>query len=146
MFNTGTALERLRSILGGAKDTQPIILSGSGSLGWDVIAANLCERGDKALILNTGYFSDSYAVCCETYGIEVTQVHTGVGDVPNEDDVVKALKSQQFKLICLTQVDTSTAVLNDIKKWATLVRQHQPNALISVDGVCSFGGEDSTLR
>ncbi|CAF0737880.1 unnamed protein product, partial [Didymodactylos carnosus] len=43
--------------------------------------------------------------------------------------------------ICITQVDTSTAVLNDVKSISQLCKQLSPTSLISVDGVCSFGGE-----
>ena len=45
-----------------ASDGQPFILSGSGTLGWDLTAANFIQPGDEALIVNTGlaiiiYFS-----------------------------------------------------------------------------------------
>ena len=123
---------------------QPFVLSGSGTLGWDLIAANLCERGHKALVVNTGYFSDSFADCLQTYGVEVTQVKCEqVGQSVGEQQLRAALQQTPgMQLVLLTQVDTSTAVLNDIKGMAALVRESQPNALIAVDGVCSFGGEE----
>lgn len=37
---------------------QPYVLAGSGSLGWDIVGANLVERGEKVLVVNSGYFSD----------------------------------------------------------------------------------------
>lgn len=37
---------------------QPFIIAGSGTLGWDLVAANLVEAGDPVLLLNTGYFGD----------------------------------------------------------------------------------------
>jgi alanine-glyoxylate transaminase / serine-glyoxylate transaminase / serine-pyruvate transaminase len=43
------------------KDAQPFLISGSGTLGWDQVAANLVEPGENALVLNTGYFGDSFA-------------------------------------------------------------------------------------
>ena len=30
-------------------------------MGWDAVGANLIERGDEALVLNTGYFGDAFA-------------------------------------------------------------------------------------
>lgn len=36
---------------------QPFVVSGSGTLGWDFVAANLVERGDDVLVLNTGMSS-----------------------------------------------------------------------------------------
>jgi len=123
---------------------QPFILSGSGTLGWDLIAANLCERGHKALVVNTGYFSDSFADCLQTYGVEVAQVKCAeVGQSVDDEQLRAALQANpSLQLVVLTQVDTSTAVLNDIKGMAALVRASQPDAFIAVDGVCSFGGEE----
>ena len=43
------------------KDAQPFLVSGSGTLGWDQVAANLIEPGDNVLVLNSGYFGDSFA-------------------------------------------------------------------------------------
>ena len=63
------------------KDAQPFLISGSGTLGWDQaslcrlttllcllnvpqVASNLVEPGEHALVLNTGYFGDSFADWC----------------------------------------------------------------------------------
>ena len=37
-----------------SRDGQPFILSGSGTLGWDLAAANFVVPGDLALVVNTG--------------------------------------------------------------------------------------------
>ena len=41
---------------------QPFIIAGSGTLGWDLVAANLVEAGDPVLLLNTGYFGDRQVI------------------------------------------------------------------------------------
>lgn len=63
------------------EDAQPFLISGSGTLGWDQVsgstspesstefnvpqvASNLVEPGETALVLNTGYFGDSFADWC----------------------------------------------------------------------------------
>ena len=51
----GDSHELFRNVLRGDKDTQPFIVAGSGTLGWDMVASNLCEKGDNALVLHTGY-------------------------------------------------------------------------------------------
>ena len=138
-----SCLKHLRSVHL-SKVAQPFILSGSGTLGWDLIAVNLCERGHKALVVNTGYFSDSFTDCLETYGVSVQQLKCKeIGQSVSEQQLREALQANEgLQLVVLTQVDTSTAVLNDIKGLAAVVRELQPNAFIAVDGVCSFGGED----
>ncbi len=37
-----------------AEDGQPLVVTGSGTLGWDMVGANLLEEGDEILIVNTG--------------------------------------------------------------------------------------------
>jgi alanine-glyoxylate transaminase/serine-glyoxylate transaminase/serine-pyruvate transaminase len=45
------------------------------------------------------------------------------------------------RLVALTQVDTSTGVLNDIAALAKAAKAVRPDVLVAVDGVCSFGAE-----
>jgi alanine-glyoxylate transaminase/serine-glyoxylate transaminase/serine-pyruvate transaminase len=52
----------LRKILyAGKEGNQPFLIAGSGTMGWDAVGANLVERGDEALVLNTGYFGEAFA-------------------------------------------------------------------------------------
>jgi len=122
--------------------SQPFVISGSGTLGWDQVAANLCEPGDEALVLHTGYFADSFADCFETYGVHATQLKAPIGDRPQLPEVEQALKEKKYKVITITHTDTSTGVLSEIKPLAELVHKVSPDTLIVVDGVCSVGCED----
>ena len=122
--------------------SQPFIISGSGTLGWDLVAANLAEQGDEVLVLHTGYFADSFADCFETYGVKATQLKAPIGDRPQLPDIEKALKEKKYKLITVTHVDTSTGVLSEIKSLSELVHRVSPETLIVVDGVCSVGCEE----
>jgi alanine-glyoxylate transaminase/serine-glyoxylate transaminase/serine-pyruvate transaminase len=51
-----------------------------------------------------------------------------------------AQAATKYKLMTVTQVDTSTGVLTDVKGLATLARTYE--TLIVVDGVCSVAGEE----
>jgi len=124
-----------------AKDAQPFVIAGSGTLGWDISAANFLEAGDDVLVLNTGFFSHSWAEALRTYGINVTEIKSEVGTVVPSEKVEEALKSKQFKAITTTHVDTSTAVVTDIKALSALVHNVSPDTLVFVDGVCSVGVE-----
>jgi alanine-glyoxylate transaminase/serine-glyoxylate transaminase/serine-pyruvate transaminase len=53
----GRVLENIRHVLL-TKTAQPFVVAGSGTLGWELAIANLIEKGDKALVHNTGFFSD----------------------------------------------------------------------------------------
>ncbi|KAL8826585.1 MAG: hypothetical protein Q9191_003711 [Dirinaria sp. TL-2023a] len=122
--------------------SQPFVISGSGTLGWDMVAANLAERGDEVLVLHTGYFADSFADCFKTYGVLATQLKAPIGERPQLPEIETALKEKDYKIITVTHVDTSTGVLSEIETLAELVHRISPDTLIVVDGVCSVGCED----
>jgi len=136
----GQALERLRQVFL-CPSGQPFVIAGSGTLAMDIAAANLIEPGDKALVVNTGYFGDRFAAILERYGAEVTQVCApAIGDVPPLEEVEAALKKGGYKLMTVTHVDTSTAVAADVRGLAALGREY--GTLVVVDGVCSVAGEE----
>jgi len=138
----GESLELFRKVLNGNNDTQPFVVAGSGTLGWDMVASNLCQKGDNALVLHTGYFADSFAECLQIYGANATQLKAPIGGRPSLSQVEDALKAKNYKIITITHVDTSTGVLSDIKAVAELVQRVSPSTLIVVDGVCSVGCEE----
>ncbi|KAH8832517.1 pyridoxal phosphate-dependent transferase [Flagelloscypha sp. PMI_526] len=121
---------------------QPFIISGSGTLGWDQVASNLVEPNENALVLHSGYFGDSFTECLETYGAKVDQLKAPVGQAVGVEEVEKALKAKNYKIITVTHVDTSTAVLSDIQSIAETVRRVSPDTLIIVDAVCSVASEE----
>ena len=136
----GQALERMREVWL-CPSGQPFVIAGSGTLAMDIAAANLVEPGDRALVVNTGYFGDRYAAILERYGAEVSQVHApAVGDAPPLEEVEAKLKQAQYKVMTITHVDTSTAVGADVKGLAALGRQY--GVLVVVDGVCAVAGEE----
>lgn len=122
--------------------SQPLVISGSGTLGWDLVAANLAEPGDDVLVLHTGYFADSFADCFETYGVKATQLKAPIGARPQLPEIEKALKEKKYKLLTVTHVDTSTGVLSELQKLSELVHRVSPDTLVVVDGVCSVGCEE----
>jgi alanine-glyoxylate transaminase/serine-glyoxylate transaminase/serine-pyruvate transaminase len=136
----GQALDRLRQVFlcpGG----QPFVIAGSGSLAMDIAAANLVEPGDKALVVNTGYFSDRMGDILERYGATVTHVRApAVGDLPALEEVEATLKKGGYKVMAFTHVDTSTAVVADARALGALGLEY--GALTVLDGVCSVAGEE----
>ena len=122
--------------------SQPFVIAGSGTLGWDLVAANLVEPGEDVLVLHTGYFADSFAECFSIYGAKPTQLKAPIGDRPQLDAVEKALKEKKYKALTVTHVDTSTGVLSQLKNLSELIKRISPDTLFVVDGVCSVGCEE----
>ncbi|UZP42730.1 hypothetical protein NXS19_010546 [Fusarium pseudograminearum] len=102
---------------------QPYVISGSGTLGWDIVAANLVEAGEDALVLSTGYFGDGFADCLRAYGANVTKLDGEVGGRPQLPEIEKALSEKKYKILTVTHVDTSTGVLSELKNLAATVKR-----------------------
>lgn len=122
--------------------SQPVVVSGSGTLGWDIVASNLVEPGESVLVLGTGYFSDGFADCLRVYGADVTELKAAVGSRPQLPEIEKALQAKKHKVLTVTHVDTSTGVLSELKDLTALVRKVSPETLVVVDGVCSVACEE----
>lgn len=129
-----------------APTAQPVITAGSGTLGWDHVAANILQPGDESLVLNSGYFGDSFAECIETYGGKVTQIKAPIGSKPSLEEVEKALTSKKYKVLTFTHVDTSTGVLSDAKGLGELVKRVSPETILVLDGVCSVASEEIRME
>ncbi|KAF8248310.1 PLP-dependent transferase [Wilcoxina mikolae CBS 423.85] len=139
----GETLKLLRKLFLSSDPTaQPLVVSGSGTLGWDFVAANLAEPGEDVLVLHTGYFADSFADALDTYGAVPTQLKAPIGSRPTLEKIEEALKAKNYKAITITHTDTSTGVLSDIKAISELTHRVSPNTLVVVDGVCSVGCEE----
>ncbi|CAJ2511475.1 Uu.00g071000.m01.CDS01 [Anthostomella pinea] len=139
----GETLSMLRKLFQTtASDSQPFVISGSGTLGWDIVAANLVEPGENVLVLSTGYFSDAFADCLKVYGASVDTLKASVGSRPQLPEIEKALKSKKYKMVTVTHVDTSTGVLSELQKLSEMVKSVSPDTLLIVDGVCSVASEN----
>jgi alanine-glyoxylate transaminase / serine-glyoxylate transaminase / serine-pyruvate transaminase len=134
----GRALKRLREVCL-APSAQPFVVAGSGTLAMEMAVANLVEPGERALVLNTGYFSDRMGLLLERHGAEVVHVRCEPGAVPDSAAVEKALSAGGYKLMTITHVDTSTGVRAPVEEWLRLAQRQ--GVLTVVDGVCATAGE-----
>jgi alanine-glyoxylate transaminase/serine-glyoxylate transaminase/serine-pyruvate transaminase len=135
----GSTIDMMRKVfLSGTG--QPFIVTGSGTLAMDIAASNLIEPGDRALVLETGYFGDRFASILERYGAKVDRITAPLGDSVDIGDVERKLKTDRYKLLTVTHVDTSTGVVVHIPLLSDLAHKHE--TLVVVDGVCSVAGEE----
>ncbi len=135
----GQALQDMRLVFD-SPNGQPLVLAGSGTLAMDCAGANLVEPGDKALVVDTGYFSERFSLILERYGARVTRLSASPGGRPSLEQVRAALEADSYKLTTITHVDTSTAVITEVKELSALARLY--GSLVVVDGVCSVAGEE----
>jgi alanine-glyoxylate transaminase/serine-glyoxylate transaminase/serine-pyruvate transaminase len=119
---------------------QAFIIAGTGTLAMDIAGSNLIEAGDNALVISTGYFGERYAELLKRYGANVTILTAAVGDIVPMHQVEEELQKKKYKLMTMTHVDTSTAVMNDPKPFGELGQKY--DVLSILDGVCSVAGEE----
>jgi alanine-glyoxylate transaminase/serine-glyoxylate transaminase/serine-pyruvate transaminase len=135
----GQALDQMREVWL-APQGQPFAVAGSGTLAMELAVANLVEPGDRALVLNTGYFSDRMADILARHGASVDQVRAPLGGSVDPDEVERQLKAADYRLLTITHVDTSTGVRVDPQPVAALAQER--GILTILDGVCSVAGEE----
>ncbi|OJA19782.1 hypothetical protein AZE42_03997 [Rhizopogon vesiculosus] len=81
-------------------------------------------------------------ISLQIYGANVDQVKAEIGGAVKEADVERALKAKKYKVVTVTHVDTSTAVLSNVKAVAAVVKRVSPDTLVVVDAVCSVASEE----
>ena len=89
----GRAIETMRHVWCADEASQPFVMPGSGTLAMETAVVNVCEPGDRALLVNTGYFSDRMKTMLERSGVIVTEVRADVGDSPTLEEIETALHS-----------------------------------------------------
>jgi alanine-glyoxylate transaminase/serine-glyoxylate transaminase/serine-pyruvate transaminase len=100
---------------------------------------NFIEPNDKVLVISTGYFGTRFNDLFSRYGVDVKFMPTPIGEAPSLEKVESIIKSNHFKLMTITHVDTSTAVRSDVEAIASLGQKY--GILTVVDGVAAAAGE-----
>lgn len=121
--------------------TSPVMtFPASGTGGQEAAVANLFSPGDHVVSIIIGNFGNRLAKIATIYGLQVTRIEFPWGQAADPAVIEARLKEiAPYKGVLITHNETSTGVTNDIQTLATLVRRHNPNALIVVDAVSSLG-------
>lgn len=134
----GDSLRMMRQVWKAGPDSRPFVLAGGGTVAMEMAAANFVSPGERALVVNTGYFSTRMAEMLRRYGVDVAEVGAAVGNAPTPDDVRRAFEPG-IRALFATHVDTSTGVRIDPEPFTALAREH--DALSLFDGVCATAAE-----
>lgn len=119
------------------------IFASSGTGAMDAALSNLINAGDKVLSLVIGNFGERWGKIAESHGAEVERIVVPYGEVIDPEVLRKRLaedKNKEIKIVTMTQSETSTGVVNDIKALCEVINEH--GALSVVDGVTSVGAID----
>ena len=77
----GRSLRRLRDVFL-CKDGQPFVLAGSGTLAMEFTISNFVERGERVVVVDTGWFAQRFADLARRYTDAVEVVSGETGGVP----------------------------------------------------------------
>ncbi len=144
MERFGRALELMRALWCASPDSQPFVIAGSGTIAMDMAVNNIVEPGQRALVVNTGYFSDRMAEMVRRRGVDVVEVGAEPGEAPAIDAIAAALDAHDVDAVFATHVDTSTGVRVDAQAIAELARDR--GVLSVFDGVCATAAEEFQME
>jgi len=133
----------LREVLAGLKyvfqtENDVLVLSCSGTGAMEAAVANVVPRGGKAIVLESGKFSERWRKICEAFGIQVVR-HAVPWGRPFEAANVARLLGQHPDAVAVyaTLQETSTGVGHDIAAIGQAVAPSE--ALFVVDGISGVG-------
>ncbi|MHB9003090.1 MAG: pyridoxal-phosphate-dependent aminotransferase family protein, partial [Coriobacteriia bacterium] len=114
--------------------------SGTGVM--ESAIANTFCAGDTVIVTRNGKFGDRQKQIAEVYGLNVIDLAYEWTQVVNPDDVAKALaENPGVRGVIVTQSETSSGVLNDVKRLGEIVRGYDECILI-VDSITGIGAVD----
>ncbi|MEM3313329.1 MAG: alanine--glyoxylate aminotransferase family protein [Thermoplasmatales archaeon] len=134
-----SSLKNLLSIFGASQDALPFIISGSGTLSMEISTVNFISRNSKVLVVSTGYFGDRFATLLSRFTKNVEILRPPLGSAAEPKELYEIVSKNEYDVVTVTHVDTSTGVRNNIKEIANLIKE--TSSLLVVDAVCSAGGE-----
>lgn len=124
-------------------DTKNFVLvgNGSGSLGMEVAVFSFFNPGSRVAVITSGKYGDSWYNMCRLHGLTVTQLNASY--LPVCYSVVEFEKfckenAKDLDGVFVTHFETTSGVLNPIKKYLELYRKYGGTGLFIVDAVSSL--------
>jgi serine---pyruvate transaminase len=129
-------LDRLRQVY--RTDGDVLLYTASGTGGMESVVANLTRPGDRVVVVSAGFFGERWAALARNFGCDVDEIAYDWGEAPSPDDLAGRLRELGgAKVVFLTQSETSTGVVADVRALA--VPAKEAGALVAVDAVSSLG-------
>lgn len=131
-----SCLDRLSAVYRTAGE--PLLFTASGTGAMESAVANLTAPGDRVVVVSAGNFGERWQELARTYGCELDVIGYEWGETPVADDLAARLRELGgAKAVFLTQSETSTGVVADIRSLAATA--NEAGALSVVDAISSLG-------
>jgi alanine-glyoxylate transaminase / serine-glyoxylate transaminase / serine-pyruvate transaminase len=115
-----------------------LAISGTGTAAMETAVANLVEPGEPVLVCANGYFGLRIGEMVERYGGLLTLLKRPWGEVFEMDEIERAMKANQAKVVAIVQAETSTGARQPLDGLGEIV--HAQDGVLIVDAVTSLGG------
>lgn len=116
-----------------------LVMTGSGTLGMESAVANLLSEGEPCIVAVGGKFGERWFEIAKAFGARPVVVEYPYGEGLEPAAFGKALERHpEARVAFVTQNESSTAVLNDIRELAAQARK--AGVLLVVDAISSLGG------
>lgn len=131
--------ENLKKIFKSENDVSIITSSGTGVMEASIV--NFFSKGDKIVVINTGYFGERFKKIGEIYGLNVINLEYEFGESYKLEDVKEILiENPDVKGILATHSETSVGILNDIKSLGELTKG--TDILLIIDTISGLVAND----
>jgi aspartate aminotransferase-like enzyme len=133
-------LERLPLIF--QTENQVLCFATSGTGAMESAVSNLVGPGDAAVVASCGKFGQRWAELCEAHGADTGHLEVEWGErvEPEALDRFIAGRDRSPRAVYVTQSETSTGVINDVRALNEVARDH--GAVLCVDAVSGLGAAD----
>ncbi len=132
-------LERLPRVFKSTNETLCFTASGTGAM--ESAVANLTAPDEPAVVASCGKFGGRWAELCDAHGATTTHVEFEWGEKVDPARLDITLDGiEGARVVFLTQSETSTGVVNDIRALNEVARAHE--AMLCVDAISGLGAVD----
>lgn len=133
------AQENLRKVFGTANPVAVLASSGTGAVESAMIST--VSPGEKILVFNGGKFGERWVKIAKAYGMNAVELAEPWGHALSPERAAAELaKHPDARALVVTQTETSTGSLCDIKALAALTQKS--DAILIVDAVSAFLAEE----
>jgi aspartate aminotransferase-like enzyme len=132
------ALEGLKYVFD-TTESDALLFASSGTGAMESAIANCFCAEDTVIVCRNGKFGDRMKQIAEVYGLNVVDLEYAWTEVVDPADVATALEENPgVRGVIVTQSETSSGVLNDVKAIGAIVREY-PDTVLIVDSITGIG-------
>jgi serine---pyruvate transaminase len=133
-------LERLPRIF--QTRNQALCFASSGTGAMESAVANLVIPGQPAVVASCGKFGERWSELCDAYGADTLNLEFEWGEKADPERLDQALAAlgAPARAVFVTQSETSTGVVNDIRRLNEVATAH--DSVLCVDAISGLGAVD----